>query len=97
MLKREDVSRLIRECLGSVNAEREDQAKIALTDDSALLDDETSLDSLEFMSFVADLESRLAKATGQELALASEALSSATNPFRTIGSLTDHVLSRIGQ
>lgn len=95
MLERDETLRIVRECLEAVNAERTEMPRIALAENTELLNGDTALDSLEFLSFITHLESRVAKAVERDVPLAAEALSSLVNPFRTIGSLTDYIVARV--
>jgi hypothetical protein len=50
-------------------------------------------DSLGLVNFLADLEYRLAEATGREVVLASErAMSRSRSPFRDVDSLTAYIV-----
>lgn len=52
----------------------------------------SSLDSMGLVSFLADLEFRLAEEFGRELVLASEqAMSRSRSPFRTVTALTEYI------
>ena len=56
------------------------------------------LDSMALVSLIADLEARLAAEFGRDLVLADErAMSQARSPFRTVGSLADHIGQRLAE
>jgi hypothetical protein len=95
MLTRTELVQIISECLDSINLERTSDEKVEVSEETLLLDEQSSLDSLEFVTFSTDLERRLTKATGRRLALAADALASDSHPFRSVRTLTDHLASRL--
>lgn len=95
-MTRFEIAQLVRECLVAVNSERPASDKIEINEDTLLLDDNSSLDSLEFVSFSTDLEGKLAKRTGRAFALAADALANESEAYRSVRSLTDHLATRLG-
>jgi acyl carrier protein len=66
-------------------------------DSTPLHGDEAGIDSLSLVSLVVDLEGRVASELGREIVLADEkAMSSRNSPYRTVGSLVDFIVERIG-
>jgi acyl carrier protein len=56
------------------------------------------LDSLALVSFLADLEYRLAEEFGREVVLASEqAMSRSRSPFRDASALTDYIVELLAK
>lgn len=56
------------------------------------------LDSLGLVSFLADLEYRIAEEFGQEVVLASErAMSRSRSPFRDVTALTEYIVELLEQ
>lgn len=54
------------------------------------------LDSMALVSLIADLEGRVATEFGRPVILADErAMSQARSPFRTVASLSEHILARL--
>jgi acyl carrier protein len=52
------------------------------------------LDSMGLVNLIADLEARIEQRFGKALVLADErAMSRTRSPFRTVGAITEHVLS----
>lgn len=94
-MTRDQVLALTRDCLDVVLRERPVGERIAITESTELLSDDSPFDSLEFVSFSTDLEGRLSRMTGRDLALVATALSDEANPFRTVGSLVDHITRRL--
>lgn len=90
-MERSQVADLIRQCLESLNKEREPAERIVADETTPLLAEDSSIDSLEFVAFSSDLESRLVRITGRDVGLISNGLASEDHPFRTVGSLTDFV------
>lgn len=97
MLTKDELARLIRDCLDSINLERPEGEKIEISEETVLLDEQSELDSLEFVAFITDLERRLANRTGVELALAADALADASHPFKSVRSLTEHLAVRLAR
>lgn len=94
-MTRGEVVDLIRACLDTVDRERPAGERLTLDEHTALLGEGSRLDSLEFVSFITDLESRLAKRTGRDLALVATALSTDDHPFEDVGRLADHLVRRL--
>ena len=98
ILSRSDVLQAIRGSLEAVNSERPAEEQIPITDETALLGREAALDSLAFVTFVADLEERLNGATGQDFVLVGEAVSDGgKHPFRSVAALADHIVEMAAQ
>jgi hypothetical protein len=92
-ISRSEALAAIHSSVETINAERPPTEQIPVSDDTALLGRGSQLDSMAFVAFVADLEERLRRATGQELVLVSELISSdAHKPFRSISALADHII-----
>ena len=59
---------------------------------------EGPLDSLGLVSFLADLEYRIAEEFGREVVLASEqAMSRTRSPFRDVTALTDYIVELLAK
>jgi acyl carrier protein len=66
--------------------------------DTALFGKGAPLDSLGLVTLVMELERRLEEQAGLSVVLADErAMSRRASPFRTLGSLVDYVLERLGE
>ena len=76
ILSRSDALLAIRDSLATVNSERPAEDQIPVSDETALLGRDAALDSLAFVTFVADLEERLLGATGRDFVLVGEAVAS---------------------
>ncbi len=91
-LKRPEVLDVIQKCLIALNAERGEDAQIAISEDTPLLGGESELDSLAFVSLVSDLEERLHEATGQDIVLVGELDPDGDHPFRSVSALADRIV-----
>ena len=69
-----------------------------LSDQSALLGEGGLLDSLGLVTLIVDVEQDLADQAGITVTLGDDrAVSARHSPFRTVGSLAEYALERIGQ
>lgn len=94
-MDRPQIVELIRSCLEAVNRERPAGERVVVDERTPLLGDGSPFDSLEFVSFSTDLESRLAKSTGRDFALVAAALSAEDHPFEDVTRLADHIERRL--
>ena len=91
-LDRPQVVCLIRASLEQLNSERTAEEQIDVGDDTPLLTTDSQLDSLAFISFVADLEDRLYASTEQDFVLVGELDASEGHPFKTVSTLANHIV-----
>jgi acyl carrier protein len=91
-LERSQVADLIRNSLEQLNAERGPGEQVEIVEDTLLLTTDSELDSLAFISFVADLEDRLKASTERDFVLVGELDASENHPFRSASSLADHIV-----
>ena len=91
-LKRTNVLVLVQQCLEGLNAERPDDEQILIGEDTPLLGGESQLDSLAFVSFVADLEDRLHESTNRDIVLVGELDATENQPFRDVSALADRIV-----
>ena len=98
ILHRSDALQAIRGSLESINSERSAEDQIPVSDETALLGRDAALDSLAFVTFVADLEERLRSSTGRDFVLVGEAVAHAgKHPFRSVAALADHIVEMAAQ
>jgi len=65
--------------------------------DTPLLGEGSSLDSLAVVTFLVSVEDQLESDTGQAIRLVDErAMSQRSSPFRTLGTLSDHISALLG-
>ena len=90
VVDRDRILRAIEQCLIALNEDRSRDEQIPLTEGTLLLDDESPLDSLSFVSFATDLEGRLRELTDAPLQAVSD-LWSDPKAVRDVGTLTDNL------
>jgi acyl carrier protein len=72
--------------------------RLGRTDESVLFGPGGGLDSLGLVSLILDVEVAVGERVGRAVVLADDrAVSQRRSPFRTVGSLADHVLSRLAE
>jgi len=72
--------------------EEEVGEKIARDRETPLLGEGSALDSLAVVTFLVSVEEQIATEVGKEIRLVDErAMSRRSSPFRTLGSLSDHI------
>jgi acyl carrier protein len=86
---------------GSVNELNEELDYANLTDitwETALAGGEDGLDSLSLVRLIVGLEGEIERALDRKISLADEnALSVRHSPFRTVNSLVDFILAKLGE
>jgi hypothetical protein len=88
----QEIEKIIFTALDSVNQEREEGTKFAITADTALFGIEGVLDSLELVSLIVDVETFIADSTGNNISLTDDrAMSQATYPFSNVHLLTSYI------
>lgn len=81
--------------LGEV--EEEVGEEIVKDRETPLLGEGSALDSLAVVTFLVSVEERLESETGREIRLVDErAMSKRASPFRTLGTLADHISELLG-
>lgn len=92
-MTRDEVLEIVREAVAAFNETR-DEAPLACDLDTPLYGASSTLDSLDLVVLLVEVESQLAERFGVEQALSDDrALSQQRSPFRTIGTLVDYILS----
>jgi len=79
----------------TINEQKKNKAdSLDLEEETLLLDRESKLDSLEFVTLIIDIEQRLAGELGLAVSLMDEDAGSQTkNTFQDVRSLVDHISS----
>lgn len=86
------VMALILKAIDDINETLEEEDKIPKSSDMALFGPSGVLDSLGFVNLIVAVEQKIEEEFGISLTLADErAMSRQNSPFRTIGTLADHV------
>lgn len=95
-MNRDRVVRTIYEAIGRMNELREASDRIACSEETVLYGTGGSLDSLNLVSLILDVEQAINDETGGQVVLADErALAMRRNPFCDIRSFADHVVARL--
>lgn len=93
MSTRDTVTKMIFECIERLNRERPDNDKIPVSLETLLLSEGGSVDSLELVSLVVDLEEAVSESFSCGISLTDdEAMSREDSPFASVRSLLDYVL-----
>ena len=94
MLSKQQASDLVLESLVALNLEKEESEKIPVSIDTVLLGTGTSLDSLDLIFVITNIEDRLYDLADQEIQLAAETnVFDGDRPFRTVETLGDHIVT----
>ncbi len=97
ILKREACFELVRSAYESAVRESGLVVPEEVAAETPLVGPDSVLDSMALVSVILDLEQRIEEAGGPHLTILSEdALSQRRSPFRTLGTLTDHVVEGAG-
>lgn len=92
-MTRDEVLKVLRDSVEATNRFHGEQ-KISFALETPLFGKGASLDSLDLVSFLIEVETRLAQEFGQEYPLSDDrAMSQARSPFRTIGTLAEYILA----
>lgn len=92
MISREQIEDLVRTALTELAVDLDKPELANASPATVLFGPEGALDSLGLVHLIADVESRVAEATGREIIIADErAMSRSRSPFRTIETLVDYL------
>jgi len=76
--------------------EEEVEKEIAKESETPLVGEGSAFDSLAVVTFLVAVEEQLAAETGRDVRLVDErAMSSRASPFRTLGTLADHIVEML--
>lgn len=93
MITSDQVDALIFRALDAINAEREPDEQIKPTPTTALFGIDAELDSLSFVSLIADVEESLILDYGLTISLADDrALAREESPYASVETLRDYIL-----
>jgi acyl carrier protein len=94
MITKESVSKLIKESLSSLQNTGLIKQEVILNKDTVLLGTGSPLDSIAFVTLVADLEERLNRETGQELSLVLNEIHefNVNVPYLTAETLSEYMI-----
>ncbi len=91
-MDREKIKSLVFECLGEVVSESEGGTNIKIDAETKIFGRDGLFDSLGLVSFLVDMEDKLADELDLDLNLSDEkALSAHSGPFRNVDSFVDYI------
>ena len=94
MLSKQQASDLVLESLVALNLEKDEGEKIPVSIDTVLLGTGTSLDSLDLIFVITNIEDRLYDLADREVQLAAEAtVFEGDHAFRTVATLGEHIVA----
>lgn len=95
-MTRKKIQKLIFDALVMVNHARDENEKIPITAETALLGNDGYLDSMGLVGLLIDVEESLQN-EGIRISLSDErAMSEKNSPFRNVPALTDYIVNLIG-
>lgn len=95
---RERVLTVLKDALADLNVSWANSALESVDEDTRLFGPGGALDSLCLVSLIAEAEARIHDEFGADVVLADErAMSAKVSPFRSVRSLTSHVVSLVEQ
>lgn len=97
MATRDDVRKLIYSAIDEVNAAQSQEHRIAKSPDSILFGEGGSLDSLGLLTFVLQVEQRVQSEGYSDFTLTDpETMADSPVAFRTVDTLSDYIVRRLG-
>ncbi len=97
MPEKTEVEALVLESVRLLAEDFEIEALRKADAQSRLYGEDGHLDSMALVNLIADLEEAVAEKYGASIALADEkAMSASRSPYRSVGSMTEAVMERIG-
>ena len=90
----QQVEELVYGVIDGINSQASKKKKIEKEAGFQLYGDGGNLDSMDLVGLIVDVEQRIIKTYGVNVALANEkSLSQTNSPFRTVGSLIEYVVA----
>ena len=95
-MSRQRVFELVKKALEDLNEELEYDTLRSVSDDTPVFGGDDGIDSLSLVRLVVGLEGAVEKAFGTKVLLSDEkAMSQRNSPYRSAGTLTDFIQSRL--
>ena len=95
-MDRDKIKSLVVDCLREAVSDMEGKEDMAVTDEVKLFGRDGLFDSLGLVSFLVDMEDKLADELDLEINLSDEkALSAHSGPFRNVDSFVDYIVGVI--
>jgi acyl carrier protein len=94
MIARKDAYEIVVASLQEVFAQEGNTPPANIGDDTVLVGPDAVLDSLGVVQLIVEVEQRVEQQHGISVTLANDkAMSQKNSPFRTVGALSDHVIT----
>lgn len=88
----ERIRKAVYDVIDEVNKQMPSGVQVEKSPDAALYGGSSKLESLDFVTFIMEVEEKIQKEFGVELLLTDEnLLSKEVSPFRTVGTLVEHL------
>lgn len=88
---------LLREIIAELNEELQYESLKNVNEDTTIFGDNEGIDSLSLAFLISQVEIRVDEELGHQVVLADEkAMSMRNSPYRTVGTLIDFIIERIG-
>lgn len=94
MINENRIHEIIFEALEAVNADRAEAEKIIINSEAILFGDEATLDSLDLVSVLVDVEAALLDECGFAVSLTDDrAMDQEISPFSNVKNMTNYILT----
>ncbi len=98
MIERSQAYQIVLDSLNEVFLQAGTPAPEQLAEETVLVGKDAVLDSLGVVSLIVEVEQRVEGGHGVSITLANDkAMSQKNSPFRTVGVLTDHILTTVAE
>ena len=94
---RDDILKILYKCLAELNEQLPPAAHLKPAEETALLGDSGTLDSLGMVNLVTSIEENLANHYGVLISLPSSDLSSGQDPWRNVGVLANFLVDVVNR
>ena len=92
------IMNLLREIIAELNEELQYDSLENVNDETTIFGGEEGIDSLSLAFLISQVEIRVDEELNHQIVLADEkAMSMRNSPYRTVGTLTDFILERMGE
>ena len=94
---KDKIMELLRDIIAELNEELQYESLNNINEDTPIFGDDAGIDSLSLAFLVSQAEVRVDEELGHQVVLADEkAMSMRNSPYRTVGTLIDFIIERIG-
>ena len=91
----QEVLTLVLDALAAINATRPENERFAVAPDTSLVGQHAVLSSLELVTFIVEVETRLFEEYGLQITLTDDrAFSESRSPFRRPSALAEYIMAR---